>query len=476
MAVAGTALFAGIVAWTTQAIEAWQKQQKAIALVERGMERVWDTWKSTTDDMIAEATRLQKTSIFWDEDILQKVTNNLLTFWNVGEDVFFKAQQSAIDLATTLEWDLQSATIMLWKALENPTEWIWALTRVGIAFTDQQKSQIEALQSSGDLLWAQSVILWEVERMYGWAGQAAATALWPMHQLQKELWDVVEELWIAFAPAIQQVADAIRPLISSLTEWIMKNPELTKNIILVVAAISWLIAIIGTIWLIIPSLVAWFWAISTALWVVKLAFIAVWWPITILIALMAVLVIMVITNREQIKQWFLDGVEAIKILIWALWTYLSTTWMSIMLAIQTFRQNFMNAWTWLWDWVVWYVTNKVNGMISWLQAWLSTVTWIVNSIKSAFESAKSMVWSWVSAVTNAITWKRAFWGTVQSWKSYLVWERWPEIITPASTSKVSNSVWWGMNISINMGGVTVSNSADENRLVDKITEALTRQS
>jgi len=53
--------------------------------------------------LIAEATRLQKSSIFGDEEILQKVTNNLLTFGNVGEDVFMKAQEAALNLATTLE-------------------------------------------------------------------------------------------------------------------------------------------------------------------------------------------------------------------------------------------------------------------------------------------------------------------------------------------------------------------------------------
>jgi hypothetical protein len=36
-------------------------------------------------------------------------------------------------------------------------------------------------------------------------------------------------------------------------------------------------------------------------------------------------------------------------------------------------------------------------------------------------------------------------------------------------------MWGGMSISINMGWVTVNNDADENRLVQKITDALTRQ-
>jgi hypothetical protein len=39
----------------------------------------------------------------------------------------------------------------------------------------------------------------------------------------------------------------------------------------------------------------------------------------------------------------------------------------------------------------------------------------------------------------------------------------------------NKSIWWGGGITINMWGVTVSNEADENRLVEKIQKTLTRQ-
>jgi hypothetical protein len=701
MAVAGTALFTGIVAGTNKAIQAGQKQQKAMALVERGMERVADTWTATTDDMIKEAGRLQKTSIFWDEDILQKVTNNLLTFGNVGEQTFFKAQQAAINLATTLEWDLQGSTIMLGKALENPTQWISALTRVGIAFTEQQKKQIEVLQSSGDLMWAQAIILEEVERMYWGAWQAAADALWPIHQIQKELWDVVEELGIAFAPAIQQVAGAIRPLVASLTEWIMKNPELTKNIILWAGAITWLIAVLGTLWLVLPSIVAWIWAVSTTLWVVKLAFIAVWWPITILIALMAVLVVVIYKNREKIKIAFQMWVEYIKNARASLLAAVPQRWVNLINMLVGGIMSRINmvknaakevAWaikSFLWfsspteEWPASnsdeWMPNLINMLSKWLQEWVQVLwekakaiaqsisdniarpltewelknifenikseaksvfdslwnsiewqkskieslknelNWLSEKLKSIaqeiegvqlawqndiasravkiqqeinklwqsedgserrkalmeeLELAKSLVsdeqiaqaeamlsrtetqvildrmiqrtaeleqkrqqtqeeynikqkqiqeeeklykqlndqkkaldeayfaffnnriqeqqrsirqtigmiqelnamsWWWFNKSVEKIEGARQFGWTVQAGKSYLVWERWPEIITPVSTSKVQTDMWGGISISINMGWVTVNNDADENRLVQKITDTLTRQ-
>ncbi len=86
------------------------------------MKRVQGQWKSTAKDMMDRASELQQHSIYGDEEILQKVTNNLLTFGGIGEEVFMKAQQTALDLSTTLEQDLQSTTIMLGKALDSPAQ------------------------------------------------------------------------------------------------------------------------------------------------------------------------------------------------------------------------------------------------------------------------------------------------------------------------------------------------------------------
>lgn len=76
-----------------------------------------------------------------------------------------------------------------------------------------------------------------------------------------------------------------------------------------------------------------------------------------------------------------------------------------------------------------------------------------------------------------VSWQRAVWWTVASWKTYLVWERWPELFTPSTTGKITSNnqlwSWWGVNISINMWWITVKNEADENRLIEKIKRELT---
>jgi hypothetical protein len=76
---------------------------------------------------------------------------------------------------------------------------------------------------------------------------------------------------------------------------------------------------------------------------------------------------------------------------------------------------------------------------------------------------------------NNITWQRAFWWPVNANKSYLVWERWPEIFTPWSSWNITNTWWWQPIININMGWVVINNEADENRLIQKLKNVLVRE-
>lgn len=79
-----------------------------------------------------------------------------------------------------------------------------------------------------------------------------------------------------------------------------------------------------------------------------------------------------------------------------------------------------------------------------------------------------------SQVDNFVDWTRATWWPVSSGWNYLVWEKWPELFVPKQSWTIipNNAMWWN-TININMWWVSVTNSADENRLVEKIKRELT---
>ena len=59
------------------------------------------------------------------------------------------------------------------------------------------------------------------------------------------------------------------------------------------------------------------------------------------------------------------------------------------------------------------------------------------------------------------TWSRAVGGTVLAWKSYRVWELWPETFTPLVNGTIEKN-WWGgaMTVNTTISGVSINNGMD----------------
>jgi hypothetical protein len=147
-----------------------------------------------------------------DDELVQAGANVLLTFTRVrnevgkGNDVFDRAAAAAVDMSAALGTDLQGSVIQLGKALNDPVQGLTALRRVGISFTEQQKEQIAAMQESGDLLGAQKIILGEVNREFGGAGAAGATAT---AKLDVAIRNLQESIGTALLPAVEAAAGGL---------------------------------------------------------------------------------------------------------------------------------------------------------------------------------------------------------------------------------------------------------------------------
>jgi hypothetical protein len=156
------------------------------------------------------AKELQGVTNFSDDAILSG-QNLLLTFTNIGEDVFPRATETMLDMATALGTDAKSGAIQLGKALNDPTEGISALTRVGVTFTEQQKEQIKAMQEAGDMAGAQTVILDELQKEFGGSARALAD---PADQLKNAFVDFKEVVGGAVLPLVEQLYSKALPLVN----------------------------------------------------------------------------------------------------------------------------------------------------------------------------------------------------------------------------------------------------------------------
>jgi hypothetical protein len=108
---------------------------------------------------------------------VEAAAGKLLTFRNVAGQTFERTLKAAQDLAAVGFGSIESASVQLGKALENPAEGLSALTRIGVSFSGAQKQVIEQLVATGRAAEAQAVILEAVEKQVGGAGRAEAGGL-----------------------------------------------------------------------------------------------------------------------------------------------------------------------------------------------------------------------------------------------------------------------------------------------------------
>jgi hypothetical protein len=151
-----------------------------------------------------------------DDKLIQSGQNMLLTFTNIGEEAFPRATKAMVNLGIAMadgdvaNVDFQASAIQIGKALNDPIRGVTALRRVGIQFTKDQEKQIKVLVESGDVLGAQTLILSELERQFGKAGEAAGKGFGAdMRRFQDAVEDGQQALARGFLPLITKVSQAL---------------------------------------------------------------------------------------------------------------------------------------------------------------------------------------------------------------------------------------------------------------------------
>jgi hypothetical protein len=187
-----------------------------------------------------------------DDEAIQSGANLLLTFKNVaneagkGNDVFNQATAAALDLSSAGFGSVESASVMLGKALNDPAKGITALSRAGVTFTDQQKKQITAMQESGNMLGAQKAILKEVQGQVGGVAEASKTA--------------GDEARVAWGNLLETVGTALLPVMDALAVVFVSviAPAITGMVTGVGALVSVIGSVIGFIqqWAVVIGIVA----------------------------------------------------------------------------------------------------------------------------------------------------------------------------------------------------------------------------
>ena len=220
----GALLAAGGVLAAGRQLISWQQENIRLAGIQEGAERQLEqTIRSTggaagftATELKQMASGLQEVTRFGDEATIEG-QSLLLTFTNIGRDVFPRATETMLDMSQALGQDMKSSAIQLGKALNDPITGVTALQRVGVSFTDSQKEQIKTLTESGQVMEAQNLILDELSRQFGGQARAAAeTYTGEIEQLSNTYGDLREQLGLYLRMSAEQIG-VTKQVVGNLT-------------------------------------------------------------------------------------------------------------------------------------------------------------------------------------------------------------------------------------------------------------------
>jgi phage-related protein len=197
------ALTAGLIDSTKEAMNSQSVQAQLNAVLESTGGKAG----MTADAVNALSTEIQRLTPFEDEAVTS-AQSMLLTFTNIGSDVFPQTTWAVTDMAQAMGMDLQNAAIMVGKALNDPVQGVTALRRVGVQLSDSQEELIKKLIETGDVAGAQKIILGELNTEFGGSAEAAGkTFAGQLDRLKNSLGDVKETIGGAILPVLQQFAE-----------------------------------------------------------------------------------------------------------------------------------------------------------------------------------------------------------------------------------------------------------------------------
>lgn len=359
VAIAGTA----VIGFGLASVQAYQESQDAVSQLEAAIKSTGDASGLSSKDFQDQAAALQRMTGVSDEAVISSEAM-LSTFTNLKGGVMQKATNTVLDMATAMNGglipsaeQLRDQSIQLGKALNNPTEGLTALTRVGVTFTDQQKEQIKKMQEAGDIAGAQGVVLNELSKEFGGSAEAAGKTFSGQINIAKQTVNDFMELVGA------SIVKYMQPMIEKFIAWtnsIGGAQGMMDLLILKFQQIKvWMqdhieivIAVAGAIaGILVSSFVAW----AAAAWTAAAGTIAALAPVIAIGAAVALVGYLIFKNWDWIKQQFRDAKEEIVYIGKSISDYLTSIYAAI---TDPFKKGF--------DFVVDYIKGipgKVTGAL-----------------------------------------------------------------------------------------------------------------
>ncbi len=348
-------------------------------------------------DQINELANAYSALTMFDDEAIVGAESVLLTFTQIGEDVFPTAVESILDVSQALGQDLQSSTIQIGKALNDPIAGISALSRVGVSFTEDQKEMIKSLVESGDVMGAQKIILAELQKEFGGSAEAAGQAMaGQLAILNNEFENVKEEAGTAFIPVLKDlvgVAKELMPYLQQAVRWFSGLPTPVKT---GVVALLGLVAVLAPLIGGISSIISIATIVGPALASIGAALLPILPAILAVAAAAALLYLGWKTNFGGMRDVINGFVSIFKSLWQALLAFLRGDTDAALGHLRQAFETYVNLGVAQFNRLKTFITNIWTGLTSflksaWQAAWTAVINYLASKVMDIGAKAKEII-------------------------------------------------------------------------------------
>lgn len=218
-ALAVGAIGAAVVTFGVSSVKAFSESQDLIAQTNAVLKSTAGIAGVTADQVTKLATSWQLQSKYSDEAV-RGAENILLTFTNIGKNVFPDATKAVLDVSTAMHQDLQTSSIQIGKALQDPIHGMTALSRVGALNRDDfERLNKEWSGGTVPLLDQQRELLQALNKEFaGSAVAAGGTFAGSVAKLKNAFNDLQEQVGQVIVKALGPFADLLAKVTAHISD------------------------------------------------------------------------------------------------------------------------------------------------------------------------------------------------------------------------------------------------------------------
>lgn len=216
-------VFEGLKEQFTDTIKLAMDHQQVMAQTANVIKTMHDASGENADQIDKMAESISKVAPV-SKDAVLAGENMLMTFGNIGKNVFPQTTQAVVDFANFMHMDVTEAALQVGKALNDPATGMANLQREGVRLSPALQQTVKDLEAHGNMAGAQKIILQELQREFGGSAEAAGKTFGGQLKIaQDRIEDLKTKIGTALLPILteflQYFEQHILPRLDDFSQW-----------------------------------------------------------------------------------------------------------------------------------------------------------------------------------------------------------------------------------------------------------------